>query len=793
MKPEIPSTELRILGRDMARSQGPAQTGANFAWEDPGTESLTGAFQYTVSLLRRQWPILATGAALGLSLFILTLVVVPGQYEGTATIMFDPTKMQVFQSQIVSDNTLESTTALESQIQMISSEAVARRAMKKLNLFDDPALAPPEKGRIERWFGPQVASYFGRPAAHSEKWKEHYRVDAFMGGIDVKRQYGTYAVNIGYMADDPAKAAQYANAIAESFIEKQMDDFKGLNESAAGWLRTHLDDVGQQAASAQNQINSFRNSNSMVEGTGQALWERRMGELNAQLMAERSKIGDAEARLERVDAAIKEYNNATVKPSLPDLMNNPVVTKLREQYFELTNKRAEFVSRYGAKHEAARKIEQRLNEIHMAMLDEYQRLAESYRSDIDIAKRREITIAAALKEVVDETRSGESARIKLREMQSSAQNYQALYDGFLHRYTEVTEQGAFPFTRVKLFNEASEPMGRNYKKPAKLGALLMGLGFAIGLSGALLRELSDRTFRRPDDIEHTLGQHLVAIVPDWNTSSSRQRLSFESKPVAPVSARSIIRKNSIIWAPDIAPHSQVAESIRAIKLILDQKLFGQSSKVVGVASAMPGEGSSTVAASLAITACMSNARVLLLDFDLRNPVLSGQLAPKAATGLIDVLVGDAAFDDAVWTDHQTGLAFLPTGMLRGMRPDELLGSTAVDRFMSEMRTRYDYIVFDLPPLVPMIDVALTVRLTDTFLGVVEWGRSEKEVTRLAFDRVPEFSNLLMGVAMNKVNLKRLGLFDPNAAHWFNEKLYANYNRVSDVRTDARRGQWTRSA
>ncbi|MFX6234591.1 hypothetical protein ABTF60_19280, partial [Acinetobacter baumannii] len=86
------------------------------------------------------------------------------------------------------------------------------------------------------------------------------------------------------------------------------------------------------------------------------------------------------------------------------------------QFFDLSNKRAEFVSRYGAKHEASRKIEQRLVEIHTAMLDEYQRLAESYRSDIDIAKRRESAIASALREAFQDNHVGENSRIKLREL-----------------------------------------------------------------------------------------------------------------------------------------------------------------------------------------------------------------------------------------------------------------------------------------------------------------------------------------------------------------------------------------
>ncbi len=777
MRHKLGSTQLDAPGRELTvqtSSMGGQGNSSHLDWDNARVELLSAAFQYAVSFLRRQWLPIMVGALVGLGLFVSAFFLLPGRYEAVATIMFDPNKVTLFTNSMVGDATLDSTTGLESQIQIISTEAVAKKAMQRLNLSDDPAFAPPTKSRVERWFGATVAEYMGRGGQRSDDWNARYRLDAFMGEVGVRRVPGTYAVNITYQAESPARAAMFANAVAHSFLDKQIEDRSNVSRRAADWLKKRLDELRDQTAAAQAAINAFRTSNSLFEGGGVTLSERQMGELNAQLMAERSKIGDTQARLQLVETAIRNFASSTVKPSVPDLMTNPLVTKLREQYFELSNKRVEFLGRFGANHQSVKKLDQRMAEIHAAMLDEFQRLAESYRSDIQISRRREATVDIALQVAIKEMRAGQSAHIRLRELESSAQTYQSLYDGFLKRYSESNEQEAFPFARAQMATEATQPLGRNYKKTIRFGSILFALSLALGCIGAVLRELTDRTFRRLDEVERTLERPLVAVIPDWRGPGARRRFWFMRESAPPPDTGEISRRQSIVWAPELAPQSQFSEAFRAIKLQLDRQCPGPACKVVGVASVRPGEGSSMVSAALAVATSMSNARVLLLDWDLRHPVLTEQFAPKAPNGLVEVLYGEATLDEAIKTDPRTQLSFLPVGSLRGARPDELLASEAMDRLMALARTKFDYIIIDLPPIVPMVDVALIARLVDTFLGVVEWGRSEKERTRLAFERVPQFNERLMGVAMNKVDMKRFRLYDPNGASWFDERSYANY-------------------
>src|SRR5207253_1323560 len=130
-------------------------------------------------------------------------------------------------------------------------------------------------------------------------------------------------------------------------------------------------------------------------------------------------------------------------------------------------------------------------------------------------------------------------------------------------------------------------------------------------------------------------------------------------------------------------------------------------------------GKSTVAAGLAQLLAQGGARVILVDCDLRNPSLSRSLAPGASVGFLDVVAGKRSFEEAVWIDSATKMAFLPVVLPEVIYPSspsstEILSSEATRCFFETLGVRYDYVIVDLPPLAPMVDVRATSRLIDSY-------------------------------------------------------------------------------
>jgi succinoglycan biosynthesis transport protein ExoP len=214
-----------------------------------------------------------------------------------------------------------------------------------------------------------------------------------------------------------------------------------------------------------------------------------------------------------------------------------------------------------------------------------------------------------------------------------------------------------------------------------------------------------------------------------------------------------------------APFSQFAEGIRSIKLAADLNLSGgDGGVVVGVVSSLPGEGKSTVASNLALLSAQNGSRTLLIDCDLRNPTLTQALASKAEAGLRGLLEGRYAdMDEIVCVHVATGLHFLPAS-LRNIPENTsgLLNSPAMERLLKIARSRYDLIVIDFAPMLPVVDVRATAHLVDGFVLVAEWSKTHMDAVSEAVSLSTAARNRLLGSVLNKVDMKlmrRYGEYD----------------------------------
>ena len=170
----------------------------------------------------------------------------------------------------------------------------------------------------------------------------------------------------------------------------------------------------------------------------------------------------------------------------------------------------------------------------------------------------------------------------------------------------------------------------------------------------------------------------------------------------------------------------------------------------------------------------SGARVILVDCDLRKRSLSHDLAPNATVGIIDVLTEAASLDEVIWSDPSTKLSFLPAVVRsRLTHTSEVLASAAMKRLFDRLRERYDYVIVDLSPLAPVADVRAATHLVDSYLFVIEWGKTKIDVVERALKTARGVYDNLLGVILNKVDLVRLGRYD------YSTYYYARYGYYTE--------------
>jgi succinoglycan biosynthesis transport protein ExoP len=684
--------------------------------------------------------------------------------------------------------------SVDSQAEILRSDNVGLSVLKNLHLTEDPEFVNSGGGLIGAILG-FLANPFGpaETTVASETDLTRRALGVYKSGLTVKRIGLTYVIDIAFQSLNPERSATIANAVADAYIVDQLEAKYTATRRAGVWLQDRIRELRDQASTAQRAVVDFKTKNNIVESGGRLMDEQQVAELNSQLVIVQGLTGQAKARLDRIETVIRaDTPDATVNSTVADSLNNSVITKLRSQYLELANTEAIFSARYGRNHLAPVNLRNQMREIRNSILDELRRIAESYKSDYQIALQREESTRKKLQQAVAQSHTANKAQVTLRELESASQTYKALYDNFLQRYMESVQQQSFPITDARVISAAVRPYGKSSPRTLLILALSTVGGVILGIGIGTLRELSDRVYRTSAQIESQLGTDCIALVPlmtGETTSKKRKQkgpglknlvisvvgalgLSQKSKPDE---SRIIVRNRSVLWTVVHSPFSHFTESIRAIKLAADLNGVVKSNKAVGFTSSLPNEGKSTIAAALAQIMSQSGRSTILVDFDIRNPSLSRQLTPKAKAGILEVIAGDLTLEDVVWKDPQINMTFLPVvSRSRVAHSSDIISSDATKKLFDQLRRDYEYIVLDLPPVAPIVDVRATTHLVDSYVYVVEWGRTKISVVEHALGVAQGVFENLLGVVLNKTDMNVLARYESNRESYYYNKNYARY-------------------
>jgi succinoglycan biosynthesis transport protein ExoP len=367
----------------------------------------------------------------------------------------------------------------------------------------------------------------------------------------------------------------------------------------------------------------------------------------------------------------------------------------------------------------------------------------------------------------------------LAELESSAKIYHAIYDIFFQRYMEAIQQQSFPIADARVISAAAPPS----RKSRPLGSLVLAIAATMGIMASLaiatLRDAIDGVFRTSRQVEQALRVKCLSVIPLLTTQAvsalapehpvarrthpyaaawrgSKEQADENVTPDVPRFAFADPLKRRILQ-----DHFSVfTEAFRAIKVTAELRAAMQDNKVIGITSTLPGEGKSTIACNLALLMADAGKRVILMDADLRNPTLARSLTPTPTVGLMELLTDKIDLQQAVGQERATGLTLLPLVLDEQLvHSDEILTSQAFRNLIDQLRQRYDYVIMDLPPIAPIVDVRATASVIDSLVFVVAWGSTKIKAVQRHLLAEPALCDRLLGVVLNKADLKMLGRFE----------------------------------
>jgi exopolysaccharide transport family protein len=738
--------------------------------EHSGTGDLV---DWALGFLLRQYLVILFMVLLGGVAGAILLVVRPPTYSAQAKIFLGSQKPQFIQQQPLFAEVPLDQSQMESQFQIIQSRAILAPVVEKLRLADDPEFGSPSSGLIQRVF-----HLVTNPTAADPKLDPtETAIATLTDRLTVNRVGWSFLIEIGASSHSSEKSAQIANAVATAYIDDQQEAKRDANRTASTWLQERLQQLAEQNTTAERAVLAFKKQHNIVSADGKRLDEQNLADLNTRLVAARTHTSDILARLARLESIIRAWkpNGATVDDSISDELGSTILTNLRQQYLDLSRKEAEYSAKYGRDHGVVVTFRNRLRDLRASTFDELRRITETLKSDYAIAKQSQEEIEKQLNQVISQFQAANNAQVTLRGLESTANTYHSLYESFLQRYTGGLQQDSFPLADSRVMSLASALTTRVKPKPLYVFALSLMGGLALGVGVGLLRDLMDRVFRTRTQVQSILQIPCIAVVPLLKRSQLRRR----QLPANASGERAVARDASAFWRAVDSPFSIFAESIRSIKLATHYYGKGKDytkglGTVMGFTSALPDEGKSTIAAAVAQLTAKAGGRVILVDCDLRIPSLSRTLAPTTKIGIGDVISGARSLEETIWKDPATNLYFLPAVKTTPVFSSEVLGSEATKSLVDRLRTHFDLVIIDLPPLIPIVDVRAAAHLVDCMILVIEWGRTKIGVVRHALDTAPNLHQAISGVVLNKANMDHLAQYDVQHKSLYKNKYYAKY-------------------
>lgn len=630
------------------------------------------------------------------------------------------------------------------QIQIITSQRIIDRVVDRLRLDQDPEFNPALRPRkvslqdtmLEALQGGIFAGLFPEEIEVEQVVDEAARAArlrlAIEGGVrgrmGVSRVGRTRAIRISFTSTNPAKAALIANTIADLYIVDQLETKFEATQRASAWLNERLSGLKQTVERSEAAVEAYKADLALGAGQGAELNQQQIGALNAELITARAALAEAEARFSQVQSQINQGGLSAAA----NVVNSPLILTLRTNLSTLRRREAELSQTYGDRHPNMINVRAEISDAQNAIAAEVRKIIEGLRNDVAIAQARTRTLEESVSELEDRSIELSRASVQLRQLEREAEADRLIYENFLNRFRETSEQEDLQTADARVLSQATPPFGPSSPNRRKILAAGAAGGTALGLGLIILLEMLANTFRAAAEVTSRTGKPVLASVPTFGRGRRRRRQVLDYVRDKPASA--------------------LAEAIRTLRTALLLTNIDKPPRVVMVTSSVPGEGKSTTALLLAHMSTQMNKSAIVVDCDIRRPTLYKTFDIQGEAGLLSVLDGTTPLEEAVAVDEATGLHVLPTTSSIPQAAD-VLSSARFRQLIDALRARYDLVILDTPPILLVSDAGAVGKLSDATVYAVRWNHTPREATVQGIDALQDLGIKVAGCVVTLVDRK----------------------------------------
>lgn len=641
-----------------------------------------------------------------------------------------------------SDNTsdaLDYNLSLQTEASILNSESLALQVIHDLHLETTADFYPPSKSATQGWrFWKKPVEPMSVPLDSAPN-RRYTVLKIFASHLKIEPVTGTRLISVSYSNPDPVLAANVVNRLIHALMEYSFRARFDATAEASSWLTAQLGDLRKQTEALQQKAILLQRDTGMFgDDESHNVMLTRLESLNAALASAESNRILMES-IDRIAASGDPEmiagltSTPTVNGANPTMNSLGLIQSLRAQQATVRAELDQDRIRYGSAYPRIAELQAELEGIETSIHEEVRRIGQRAHTDYQIAAKNEKSARAAFEEQEKLVNNLNDKTTAYRLAKQEADGSREVYEGLLAKLKQAGVLEGLRSTNISVVNPARVPAPNHPKSPniPLYYAAAIGIGLISGAGAALFRDLTDSKLRTLEELEALTGAPVLGLIPANKT--------LRHPSIIPLRLKSSGR--------EVMP---LAEPLRALRTSLLPPHGSDAPKVLLFTSAHTGEGKSTVSFEFATVLARQGSRVLLVDADLRRPILHQRLKLPPQDGLSEALRNGHA-PSPQHIKAVPGLHIICGGAVPPF-PADLLGSHKMRSLLTQWRNEYEFVVLDGPPILPVTDSVVLSRLCDAVLLVARHRVTDKKAVQRSYQsllrQLPE--GIALGTVLNAV-------------------------------------------
>jgi len=685
--------------------------------------------EYLRIILKRRW-LIATIVIVITSIVAIYSFMAEPVYRATCQVLIEKENPKVVNVEEVLGVDATGRDYYQTQYEILKSRSLALKVIKALDLEHNPEFMPKPPtliGSIISW----IKGIFPSKKESRPKSKYDRLIDAYLARLKIQPIRNSRLVNISFEAKDPALAAKVANAHAKFYIESNIERKFEASKEAVRWLKKRIKEVKKKLEEAELALQRYREKEGLASvdfEERQSIILKSLDELNTALNKAKTERIEKESLYKEL---IKVANNPEKIDSLPAVVENPLIQKLKAEYIKLVAEYYKMGKKYGPAHPVMVRLRSEIKAIKRNIAQEVKNIAESIKVEYKIALENEQQILKAMEEKKKEALELNKKQIQYNVLKREVEVNRSLYESLLKRLKEAGVTEDLKVTNISIVDPASVP--EKPVKPKKKLNIILSLitSLFLGIFLAFFLEYLDNTVKYPSEVERHFKTPLLGIIG---------KIEFETANP---------KKEELIIVTESKSH--IAESFRTIRTNLSFASPDTEKKTFIISSALPSEGKTLVSANLAVSFSQVEKKVLLLDCDLRRPRIHQIFNLERDEGLSEFLSGSSELK--VKETRFPNLKVITSGVIPP-NPAELLASKKMRNLLEQIKEEFDMIIIDSAPILSAADSIEIVPLTNGVVMVIKAASTPIPSVQTAIDQISDVGGKVIGCILNNVDLEK---------------------------------------